>query len=132
MSTHFPSLSPEAFMVAASKMLRRPRSCADTVMQRRFRGMFGVSPNVCAAIWRSLANEMPTGASPTHLLWILLFLKTYGTEHVNSAIAGVDEKTFRKCTWKFIEVISDMPVVSCPNLFTFYSNFYNMFSYPNT
>ena len=53
--------------------------------------------------------ELPVGASPTHMLWSLLFLKTCGKETMLSSMAGgIDEKTFRKWAWVFIMIISDL------------------------
>ena len=132
MPPNFQPLSSEAFIVAALDMIGRSQFYANTVMQRRFRSMFGVSSAVCAAVWDSLANELPTGGCPIHLLWSLLFLKTYATEHVNSSIAGVDEKTFRKWTWRIIQLISYMPIVSGPCLFVFNFIFYDIILYFNT
>lgn len=78
---------------------------------RKFRSFYGVSPDVCAIIWTLIA-EKPSGAQPKHLLWCLLFLKRYNTEHVNASIVKVDEKTFRLWTWTFIELISKLNVVT--------------------
>lgn len=78
---------------------------------RKFRSFFGVSPNVCAATWTRIKNK-PPGSEPKHLLWCLFFLKTYNLESVNSAVVGVDEKTFREWTWKFIKLLASLQVVS--------------------
>ena len=44
---------------------------------------------------------------PTHLLWALLFLKTYSTEPtLASRVGGVDEQTFRKWAWFYLEGIT--------------------------
>ena len=86
--------------------------------KRRFPGMFGCSPHVCSIIFKYLQQqndiEWPSslGLQPKHLLWALLFLKVYNTEEVNSSIVGCNEKTFRKWTWKVIEGLSKMLVVS--------------------
>ena len=55
--------------------------------------------------------SLPKQASPVHLLWSLMFLKVYASEHINSMIAEVDEKTFRKWTWKFIRLLADLSAV---------------------
>ena len=79
-------------------------------VDRRFRSFFGTTPGICAHLWEMLTPEvtLPNGARKCHLLWALLFLKQYNTDHVNSSIVGtaVDEKTFRKWCWLFIEQIS--------------------------
>jgi hypothetical protein len=44
---------------------------------------------------------------PCHLLWALLLLKTYETESVLAGLCGgVNEDTFHKWAWHFIEKIS--------------------------
>lgn len=77
---------------------------------RKFRSFFGVSPNVCTIIWHSI-DEIPSGANPVHLLWCLVFLKRYNTEHINAALVNADEKTFRLWTWTFVELLSKLKVV---------------------
>jgi hypothetical protein len=47
-------------------------------------------------------------AKPVHLLWGLMLLKLYDNESVNCSTAGVDETTFRKWSWVFVEAISDL------------------------
>lgn len=79
-------------------------------LHRKFISFYGVGPEVCTVIWKSIASK-PSGSQYKHLLWCLLFLKRYSTEHVNSALVGADEKTFRTWTWVFIELISKLPVV---------------------
>jgi hypothetical protein len=75
----------------------------------RFRAKFGTSPAICAALWHKLEPEttMLKGARPMHLLWALMLMKIYATEAVLSVIAGgVDESTFRKWSWEFVEAVS--------------------------
>ena len=56
-----------------------------------------------------LTNTMPNGVKGFHLLWGLMFLKLYASEAVRCAISGgVNEKTFRKCSWMFISRIADL------------------------
>ena len=107
-----PSVSAEAFEYRASGMLRRTPSASDDAAQRRFRGAFGVSPAVCAAAWNLVSVSAPVGALPSHLLWCLLFLKGYATEHVNCAITGADEKTYIKSVWALVEHLSGLKIVS--------------------
>jgi len=78
---------------------------------RKFRAFYGVSPEVCGILWNKLTNK-PSGSQTKHLLWCLLFLKRYNTEHVNAALVDVDEKTFRVWTWRFIKMLSELKVVS--------------------
>ncbi|CAK4151827.1 unnamed protein product [Aphanomyces euteiches] len=41
-------------------------------------------------------SQRPPNTTPQHLLWALMFLKTYATEGEYHALTGADEKTFRK------------------------------------
>jgi hypothetical protein len=79
---------------------------------RRFRAMFGCLPGHCAILWNTINDEHPIGGEPKHLLYALMFLKVYGTEHVHSSIAKCDEKTFRKWAWAYVELLSNMDIVS--------------------
>lgn len=81
------------------------------VAQRRFKSLFGVTANVCSTIWEKIVQDIPEGGKPKHLLWALLFLKQYSDEHTRRSIVGADEKTIRKWTWKFVELLSNMNVV---------------------
>ena len=61
--------------------------------------MFGTCPDMCSLLWDKLdpTNTMPNGVKGFHLLWGLMFLKSYASEVVHCAISGgVDEKTFCK------------------------------------
>ena len=79
-----------------------------TTGHRRFREFFGCSPSICSIVWEKLSatNSIPPTGKPVHLLWTLLFLKRYTTEHVMSSMVGADEKTLRKWIWKFIAALS--------------------------
>ena len=83
---------------------------------------FYAEPEVCAQVWSLLDIEDNLDApddriaEPCHLLWCLLLLKTYETEPVLSSLCGgVDEDTFSKWAWHFIEKVSylEQEVVSC-------------------
>ena len=53
-----------------------------------------------------------------HILWALMFLKTYWKESTLSTMAGgVDEKTWRKLYWPMVQAIANFEpiVVSCHN-----------------
>lgn len=83
---------------------------SETVGHRIFKCFYGVSPNVCSAVWRMFQNT-PPNAEPKHLLWALLFLKRYNTEHINAAIVGTSEKTFREWAWELIDMLAELSVV---------------------
>jgi hypothetical protein len=80
------------------------------VSLRQFRSLFGTTPTVCAIMWAMLRNRnrLPIRSKLVHLLCALLFLKVYDTEEVHAALTGFTEKTFRKWSWMFIELISEL------------------------
>lgn len=78
---------------------------------RKFRSFYGITPNVFTTLWK-LMSEKPPGSEPKHLLWCMFFLKNYNNEHVNAATANVDEKTFRLWTWRFVDLLANLNVVS--------------------
>lgn len=79
---------------------------------RTFVAFFGCKPEICTLIWCKIGDDLPDGSMPKHLLWCLMFLKRYQIERANAALVNVDEKTFRKWTWTFIHLISNLDVVS--------------------
>ena len=90
---------------------------------RRFKQSFGCTPTVLLKCWCLLSRftELDGNVSPNHLLWAVHFLKDYGKESKNAALAGCDEKTFRKWTWVLIYAMSDLEphVVSLFSIFAF-------------
>ena len=91
----------------------RPSLCQAT-RDRRFREAFGTSSWIAFLLWCYLdvENEGPAGGERQHLLWALLFLKTYGTSVDLAGRCGVDAKTFQKWMWLFVEKLAKMDVVS--------------------
>ena len=76
---------------------------------RRFRGEFGVSPNVCSFLWErmSASGVQPHSGSPNnYFLCALLFLKVYPSENVSKSIVGIDEKTWRQWTKVYIHLLA--------------------------
>ena len=73
-----------------------------------------MEPAHVAFNWRELVNSAWTlfsdsrGANPEHLLWSLLFLKTYSTEEILAAQVGANEKTFRRWAWFYAEGIANL------------------------
>lgn len=86
---------------------------------RRFVALFGVSSSSATILWNRLGNCPINGGAPKHLLWALMFVKIYATENVNATLLKTDEKTFRKWTWVFLKMLSDIKVVSNLNIFYF-------------
>jgi hypothetical protein len=94
----------------------------------RFREKFGAGPSTVLDAWRRLNNFelVPEGGMFYHLLWALMFMKTYSKEKDLCGNAGgkggaVDPKIFRKWIWLFIkalgllefEVVSPLASVDC-------------------
>lgn len=84
---------------------------SESVRMRRIRGHFGLEPSLMVLVWRELAHSRwlefaGRSPKPVHLLWALLFLKTYSIEEVHAAEAGVSERTFRKWAWFYAKGIA--------------------------
>jgi hypothetical protein len=90
-------------------------SSSTTTLLRRFAAHFGVTPRHCAYLWifvEDRVKERDIFAEKKHLLWCLNLLKTANTEHCMAGRWCADEKTIRKWTSVFIDVLSSMEVVS--------------------
>ena len=118
--TMLPSSSTAVFLDVGNEIMgwrhTAASSSSTTTTNRRFRSAFGINPLICRHVWNLIANSpksinVPT-ARPKHLLWALLFLKQYNSTELNAAITGADKKTFRKWTWIFVTLMSDLKVVS--------------------
>jgi hypothetical protein len=111
-------LCEEVFVEAAGPILRGRVRCLEGLAEkRRWMACFRATQAVMADVWTRIdpVNTMPNGAAPHHLTWMFYFIKLYNQEETNSInVGGVDEKTFRKWTWLFIEATSflEYPVVS--------------------
>jgi hypothetical protein len=102
---------------------RRHNACqrSDEYERRRFKAFYGTSADKCSRLWWMIHHtaksyqEIGGGAQPQHLLWALMWLKTYNTDIYLSGVVGVDENTFRKWYWKFVMAISFLKdkIVSC-------------------
>lgn len=105
-------LSPSRFADLGRELAQSSPGLSPISERRRFRALFGVTPILCSRLWDLLAGVRPHSARPIHLLWGLLFLKVYGSEHTHRTIAHADEKTFRKWAWCFVHLLADIDVVS--------------------
>lgn len=99
--------------IAADIMGRNNTHGSDAIWSRRFSSWFGVGSCVCTVIWNALVVSGCTqfegcSAHSKHLLWALYFLNQYDTEAVNASVMGVDEKTFRRWAWFYLEGIAKM------------------------
>jgi hypothetical protein len=101
--------SPTSFLTLGLRIV-----CKQTTIQNKesdlhfFRSAFNASPDVCSHVWEyvSYYELKPRKALPKHLLWALIFLKSYATEPFLAGLVGASEKTFRKWIWLMIETIS--------------------------
>ena len=102
------AMNANSFWAAGCNITRHDMSQSIHVGLRRFRENFGISPKICETVWNSLADQdlHPHGALPIHMLCALLFLKLYESEHINRSLAGLDEKTFRKWQWLYVDLIA--------------------------
>ncbi len=73
---------------------------------QRFRALFGTSPSVFCRFWQMFVQRRPENSKPYHMLCALMFLKVYASENDHAALAGVDEKTYRKWQWTFARLIA--------------------------
>ncbi|ETV67416.1 hypothetical protein H257_16391 [Aphanomyces astaci] len=106
----------EFVMWEAAKPILGRHSSTSTTNARRFVALFGTTLYVTSVLWAKLEPH-PRGGQPRHLLWALMFLKVYGTEHVHATIAAVDEKTYRKWSWMYIKAFEDLTEVVFNNRF---------------
>lgn len=104
-------LSADVFWNLGLPLMRHNCKNSTIVGLRRFRAMFGTSPYLCAIVWNRLSSQLPESAVPVHLLWSLIFLKSYNTEEINRVMIGADEKTIRKWIWIIVNAIANLRVV---------------------
>ena len=79
-----------------SEAARSDRSHA--TQNQHFKVLCGFHPTVCTIVWGELKWSMlvKDACKLKHLLWALIFLKTYTTESPLAVAIGVDEKTLQK------------------------------------
>ena len=107
-STIMFAIAPNIIINAAKSMVNLLQKRNDT-FNRRWKSSFGAPPEVCCVLWNKIDpyKTMPAGVNPKHILWALLFLTVYDTEH-NSAqrLGNVSKKTYRKWSELFVIAIS--------------------------
>lgn len=84
------------------------------VDMRRFRIIYGTSHYVVKVLWSRLFRSLHKHCRPLHLLYALLFLKTYGIEHLSAQAESCDEKHFHTSSWFVIELLSRLITVRSP------------------
>ena len=99
------NVAAAAFLLEAHDMLAFPRYRSMYADERKFRALFGVSPEGCQDLWKLSYRFQKAGTQPKHLLWALMLLKVYTTEDVLVSMAGCDRKTFRKWVWPTIHAM---------------------------
>lgn len=104
-------LNGHVFSTVANNILQHAHGLTVMTSERRFRSLFGINADMCAIAWNYSIPRLPRNAEPMHLLWALMFLKVYASETVHSRLARCDEKTFRKWSWLFIKLLSDLSIV---------------------
>ena len=103
-------ISACSFLIYGLKIMNKNPSSSSRNLTI-FRAHYGTSPEVVSYLWgRISSNKILTqkGAIYKHLLWSLLFMKVYATEHVLSGMVNCNEKTFRKWIWIVIPIISQV------------------------
>lgn len=113
-------MSENEFWIRGCEITKHKPENSYRIGLRRFRGLFGTTPPICSFIWARIAarNAHPPYSQPVHLLYALIFLKLYGTEEENKALTGKDEKTFRKWSWTYIELMArHLHMVGIPHYF---------------
>lgn len=106
-----PLYSPRYFQNMAAKILNKNSYTYSKISCRQEKELFGVSSLVCYSIWEAIYEGLDDCSKPEHLFWALIFLKTYSSENTHSIIAGCSPRTFRKWSWEFIGLISNLNTV---------------------
>ena len=80
---------------------------APTEEDQNFRAMFGTGAGIVLILWNLLQfhDVLPNGGTITHLLWMLLYLKTYAKWKTMKKITNVDPKTLRKWIQLFLKSV---------------------------
>jgi hypothetical protein len=102
-------ITPNIIINAAKGIINLP-SVMNSTFYPRWKSSFGAPPKVCFVLWNKINpyKTMPAGVNPKHILWALLFLTVYDTEHNCSSSQGLgnmDEKTHRKWSKLFVVAI---------------------------
>jgi hypothetical protein len=81
-------ITAEALREVAGKVLDYPqnRRWKEQTEERKFRSFFGCSSSTATKLWNLIEIRLKQRSLPKHILWTLVFIKTYGTEEVNIRI----------------------------------------------
>lgn len=120
---NFENLSPDMCAILAREMFKKETGYTNKTNTKLDEeicsSLIGTTYNVCSELWNHIdpLNNLALQelhpkiqiqqAHPKHLFWALLFLKCYCTEPIlTRLVGGVDNKTFRKWSWAFVDGIS--------------------------
>lgn len=113
-----PQLDAADFQLLGQSVAKIRSSRSEKVTLRRFKAEFGVPPDVIADVWDllleskflrdKLADTSTRPPNPEHLLWSLMFLKKYSLSSDLAKSVNVDEKTYRKWCWIYIDAIANL------------------------
>ena len=102
----------EATFIEYGTNILGEKNLSPVEFSKQFISLFGTTPFVCARAWELISakkrGRFRRGASPEHLLWALLFLKSYSKEAQISAMVNRHAKTVRKWIWYFIRCLSSI------------------------
>ena len=109
------SLSGSDFERLGQDLAGYRSSSSYATKRRRFVSFFGIEACLVAVVWSFLTGIIQAvkelkSPNPIHLLWALLFVQCYDTEARNAALCKVDEKTYRKWCWFYLEATADLDV----------------------
>lgn len=105
------AVTESTFAEEGKRIINRGKRNAEWFSMRNFKAHFGASPAVCFDLWSMIDPiiTMGVGALPVHLLWALMLMKVYATEHMlTSQVGASSEKVFRKWAWRFIAAIEEV------------------------
>ena len=106
-------VTPLDFMEETRLMWRRDPKVkrSDKSEDRDFREHFGCGVTVVHTVWMMMESRdlIPNDGMIHHLLWTLMFLKSYAKEKIICTLVGIrDPKTLRKWVWMFIDRIAEL------------------------
>lgn len=88
----------------------KPRSVQ--IARKKFKGLYGTYPEVICYVWNQLIVKNVIEKYDVYRLRRFFltfdFLKNYCIEHLCAINFGVDEKTYRKWVWYYLEKISEL------------------------
>lgn len=107
-----PHLDGSAFESLGQGLAGYSNSNSYEVRRRRFVSFFGIEPCLVSVVWSMVvmsgALDGLHSVNPIHFLWALLFFQCYDTSERNAAMCRCDEKTFRKWSWFYLELIAGL------------------------